>query len=156
MQEKIVIVTGANSGIGKETALALAKMGATVVMVCRSQERGAAALADIKRSSGSDNVHLMLCDLGSQASIRRFTDQFKAQYDRLDVLVNNAGLMNSSRQETEDGIEMTFAVNHLALLGDMWPENTAQGFMHNMGCRVVAFCFFAVICADLEMRRVAH
>ncbi|MGB1253656.1 MAG: SDR family oxidoreductase [Candidatus Promineifilaceae bacterium] len=113
MYEKIVIVTGANSGIGKETALSLAKQGATVVMVCRNQARGSAALNEIKQASGSENVHLMLCDMGSFASIRAFATQFKAQYDRLDVLVNNAGLMNSSRQETVDGIETTFAVNHL-------------------------------------------
>ena len=110
---KIVVVTGANSGIGKETALELAKQGATIVMVCRNQARGAAAMAEIKRESGNANIHLMLCDLASQQSIRNFASQFKAQYDRLDVLVNNAGIMNSTRQETADGIEMTFAVNHL-------------------------------------------
>ena len=113
MQDKVIIVTGANSGIGKIAARELAKMGATVVMVCRSQERGAAALADIKRASGSSEVHLMLCDMASQDSIRNFAAKFKSEYDRLDVLLNNAGAIFTDRKESSDGIELTFAVNHI-------------------------------------------
>lgn len=111
---KVIAVTGANSGIGKVTARGLAGMGATVVMVCRSQERGEAALADIKASTGSPDVHLMLCDLSSQADIRRFADEFKAGFDRLDVLVNNAGGFYMSRRESVDGLELTFAINYMA------------------------------------------
>ncbi len=113
MQDKIVIVTGANSGIGKVAATELAKMGASVVMVCRSQERGAAAMAEVKRDSGSSDVTLMLCDMSSFDSIRAFTAKFKAEYDRLDVLLNNAGAIFTNRKESADGIELTFAVNHL-------------------------------------------
>lgn len=113
MKDKIVIVTGTNSGIGKIAARELAQKGATVVMVCRSQERGAAALQDVKQAIPSANVHLMLCDLSSQASIHEFTALFKAKFDRLDVLLNNAGAMFTSRKTSIDGIELTFALNHL-------------------------------------------
>lgn len=108
------MVTGANSGIGKATATQLARRGATVVMVCRSAERGEAAQADIRSESGSDAVDLLLADLSVQGDIRDLAATFRAQYDRLDVLINNAGLYLADRQLSADGIEMTFAVNHLA------------------------------------------
>jgi NAD(P)-dependent dehydrogenase (short-subunit alcohol dehydrogenase family) len=110
----VCMVTGANSGIGKATATHLARRGATVVMVCRSAERGEAAQADIRAESGSDAVDLLLADLSVQADIRDLAATFRAEYDRLDVLVNNAGLYLADRQLSADGIEMTFAVNHLA------------------------------------------
>jgi retinol dehydrogenase-14 len=114
MTDKICLVTGANSGIGKETALALAKMNARVVMVCRDRARGEAALQEIKQQSGNTSLELMLCDLSSQKSTRQFADDFKATHDRLDVLVNNAGVYLRKRTLTTDGIEATFAINHLA------------------------------------------
>lgn len=113
MAAKICMVTGANSGIGKVTARELARMGATVIMVCRSRAKGEAALAEIKRATGSNAVELMLADLGSQRSIRALAETFRQKYDRLHVLVNNAGAINFQRTLTEDGIEATFAVNHL-------------------------------------------
>jgi NAD(P)-dependent dehydrogenase (short-subunit alcohol dehydrogenase family) len=113
MTGKVCVVTGANAGIGKETSIGLAKLGATVVMVCRDGGRAEKALREIKQQSGSDRVELMICDLSSQKSIRRFVDEFKRQHDRLDVLVNNAGVFLRQRSLTEDGIESTFAINHL-------------------------------------------
>ncbi len=113
MENKICVVTGANSGIGKVTARELAASGAEVIAVARSQERGQAAVDEIKQATGKSDVHLMLCDLSSQRSIRDFTEAFKKQYGRLDVLVNNAGVFSSSRYETVDGLEQTFALNHL-------------------------------------------
>jgi NAD(P)-dependent dehydrogenase (short-subunit alcohol dehydrogenase family) len=113
MSGKVCLVTGANSGIGKVTALELARMGARVVMVCRDQARGEAALAEIKQATGNDHLELMLCDLSSQADIRRFADEFKAAHNRLDVLVNNAGVYLRKRQTTVDQLEATFAINHL-------------------------------------------
>ncbi len=110
---KTCIVTGANTGIGKETALGLAKLGATVVMVCRDRARGEQALRDIKQKSGNDRVELMICDFASQSSIRQFAEAFKQQHARLDVLVNNAGVVLRQRSVTEDGLESTFAINHL-------------------------------------------
>jgi len=112
MAGKVCVVTGANAGVGKETAIGLAKLGATVVMVCRDAGRAEKALREIKHKS-SDRVELMICDLASQKSIRRFADDFKQQHDRLNVLVNNAGVFLRQRSLTEDGIESTFAINHL-------------------------------------------
>jgi len=114
VHNRICIVTGANAGIGKATALGLAKMGATVVMVCRSRERGEVAMAEIKRKSGNRSVFLLLADLSSQASIRQLTASFKTQYLALHVLVNNAGVVPQKRTVTVDGLETQFAVNHLA------------------------------------------
>jgi retinol dehydrogenase 14 len=113
MSGKIVMVTGANAGIGKETALALAKLGARVVCVCRDRGRGEAAVAEIRQRSGNDQVELMLCDLSSQQSIRAFAEEYKRTHDRLHVLVNNAGVVIQNRQVTVDGLEATFALDHL-------------------------------------------
>jgi NAD(P)-dependent dehydrogenase (short-subunit alcohol dehydrogenase family) len=113
MVGKVCMVTGANSGIGKITALELAKQGATVVMVCRSRERGEAAQQEILTESGNDKVDLLLADLSSMASARSMVAAFKAKYDRLDVLVNNAGALFSEWKESADGLEMTFALNHM-------------------------------------------
>jgi retinol dehydrogenase 14 len=114
MDEKVCLITGATSGIGKATAMGLARMGASVVMVGRDRGRGEAALAEVKGKSANASVDLMLADLSSQEDIRRLADEFKEAYPRLDVLVNNAGVIRSRRIRTADGIEMTFAVNHLA------------------------------------------
>ncbi|HLL55205.1 MAG TPA: SDR family oxidoreductase [Myxococcaceae bacterium] len=113
MKGRVVLVTGANAGLGKETALALAKMGARVICVSRDRARGEAAVAEIKAQSGSADVELMLADLSSQKSIRAFAAEFKRTHDRLHVLVNNAGVINPERKVTEDGYEATFALNHL-------------------------------------------
>src|ERR671918_2162455 len=114
MGEKICLITGATSGIGKATAMGLANMGASVVMVGRDQGKGEAVMAEIKEKSNNASVDLMLADLSSQEEIRRLADEFKEAYPRLDVLINNAGLFRSTRITTADGLEMTFAVNHLA------------------------------------------
>lgn len=114
MHGKVCIVTGANSGIGKATALGLAQMGATVVMVCRDQVKGKKAQNEIKEKSGNDAVDLMLADLSSQESIRQLAENFQQHYQQLHVLINNAGVVNLSRRETVDGLEMTLAVNYLA------------------------------------------
>jgi len=121
MGEKVCLITGATSGIGKATAMGLASMGASVVMVGRDRGRGEAALAEIKTKSANASVDLMLADLSSQEEIRRLAHEFKDTYPRLDVLINNAGVIRSKRVTTADGIEMTFAVNHLApfLLTDL-------------------------------------
>jgi len=114
MQGKICMVTGANSGIGKATALALAQMGATVVMVCRDRARGEEARSEITTKSRNNAVDLLLADLSSQQSIRQLVEHFKQRYTQLHVLINNAGAAFPGRRETVDGLEMTFAVNYLA------------------------------------------
>ena len=113
MSGKLCIVTGANSGIGKETALGLAQKGARVVMVCRNAEKGRAALEEIRRESGSSQVDLLIADMSSQASVRALAEQIQRKYPRLDVLVNNAGGASLARTLSADGIEMTLAANHL-------------------------------------------
>jgi NAD(P)-dependent dehydrogenase (short-subunit alcohol dehydrogenase family) len=113
MKNKICVVTGSNSGIGKETALSLAKMSAHVVMVVRNQGRGEKARLEIVKQTGNNSIDLMICDLSSMNSIRRFAQEFKRKYDRLDVLVNNAGAMFNKREVTPEGFERTLAVNYL-------------------------------------------
>ena len=114
MLGKTVVITGANSGIGKATATQLAKMGATVVMACRDKERGDAALAEVRAASKNPAVRLMILDLASQASVREFVREFESRYRRLDVLVNNAGVVLNKREMTPDGIVTAFAVNYLS------------------------------------------
>lgn len=113
MTGKICIVTGANSGIGKETTLGLAQMGARVVMVCRNAQKGKAALEEIWRESGSSQVDLLIADVSSHASVRALAEQIQQKFHRLDVLVNNAGGAWPARTLSADGIEMTLATNHL-------------------------------------------
>lgn len=113
MKGKVCIVTGANSGIGLETAAGLASMGATVVMACRNPDTGQRALDEVRERTGSDALHLLQLDLTSQQSIREFANSFMQQFDRLDVLINNAAVVPVKRRETADGHEMQFGVNHL-------------------------------------------
>jgi retinol dehydrogenase-14 len=110
---KTILVTGASSGIGLETAVKLAAMGAGLVLVARNRARLDAAVEDVKRRAGSPVVTPLVCDLSSQTQIRRLADEYRASHHRLDVLVNNAGSVWPSREVTEDGVERTFAVNHL-------------------------------------------
>lgn len=107
------MITGANSGIGKETAIELAKMGANIVMVCRSRERGQKALNEIKEMANSEKIELYIADLADQRSIRTMVERFKKSHDKLHVLINNAGVMLSKRSTTPEGYESTFAINHL-------------------------------------------
>ena len=114
MQGKVCLLTGATSGIGKATALGLAQLGASVLLVGRNQEKGVAVLQEIEAETGNPNLTFLLADLSSQASIRQLVDEVKRRFLRLDILINNAGLLMFKRETTEDGLEMTFAVNHLA------------------------------------------
>ncbi|MGA9048287.1 MAG: SDR family oxidoreductase [Dehalococcoidia bacterium] len=114
MTAKNCLVTGANSGIGREIALGLAQSGASVIMVCRDADRGREALEDIRLKSGNKSLELFLADLSSQHQVRRVAAAVKFKYEELHVLVNNAGVVMDKRLLTEDGIEMTFAVNYLA------------------------------------------
>lgn len=114
MDGKICMVTGANRGIGKATAVGLAKLGANVVMVCRDPDRGNAARDAVIQASNNESINLMLVDLSSQSSIRHMAQEFLDKYPQLHVLVNNAGTYRTRRALTEDGIEIHFAVNYLA------------------------------------------
>ncbi len=111
MQNKTVLITGGTGGIGKQTALGLAKLGAQVIITGRSQASGETAVSELKQLSGNQRVDLLLADLSTQAGVRSLADQFKQKYERLDGLINNAGLAESQRRLTEDGVESDFAVN---------------------------------------------
>ena len=114
MAGKVCMITGANSGIGKATAAGLAKLGCTVVMVCRDKGRGEDALAEIKTKGENSTVDLMLADLSSMRSVRQLASEFRSRYDKLHVLVNNAGLFMIRRVATADGLETTFEVDFLS------------------------------------------
>lgn len=114
MSGKTCLVTGATSGIGEVAALELAREGARLVLVGRSREKAEATADRIRREAGNPAVEYLLADLSSRAEVRRLADEIKARHPRLDVLVNNAGAMFAPRRESVDGIEMTWALNHLA------------------------------------------
>lgn len=114
MKGKVCLVTGATSGIGREIALGLARMGATVVVAGRSRSKCENAVREISAATGSDSVSFMVADLSSQASVRQLADEFMDRHEKLHVLVNNAGVFMPKRVLTVDGLESTFAVNHLA------------------------------------------
>jgi NAD(P)-dependent dehydrogenase (short-subunit alcohol dehydrogenase family) len=113
MVEKVCIVTGASRGLGKAVAGALARQGATVIMACREKSGGESARADILTKSPNQNVEVMSLDLSDQVSIRKFVQNVKGKYDRLDVLIHAAAVYKAQRIVTQDGLETMFATNHL-------------------------------------------
>lgn len=113
IEGRIVIITGANSGIGKETAIDLAKRGGKIYIACRDEKRGEDALKEIKEKSESDNVHFLKLDLASMESIREFSRKFHELETNLHILINNAGVMACPKELTKDGFEMHFGTNHL-------------------------------------------
>jgi len=114
MKGRVCLITGANSGIGKATALELAGMGATLVIVARDKQKGENAMSEIRSDTGNNSIELLLADLSSLQSVRELAQQFQAKYSKLHVLINNAGLFNQRRHVTPDGYEATFAINYLA------------------------------------------
>jgi NAD(P)-dependent dehydrogenase (short-subunit alcohol dehydrogenase family) len=114
MNGKVCLVTGATSGIGAETAKQLARLGATIIVHGHNAEKSAATVTRIRQETGNASVEFMLADLSSQQDVRQLAQQFKSKYSRLDVLINNAGIVMVRRKESVDGIEMTCTVNHLA------------------------------------------
>ncbi len=114
MADKIGLITGATNGIGKAAALALARQRMTLVIVGRHPARTQAVLDEIHAVSGHNRSQMIVADLSVMAEVRRAAAEFQARFDRLDVLMNNVGAVFSSRQETADGYEMTFALNHLS------------------------------------------
>jgi NAD(P)-dependent dehydrogenase (short-subunit alcohol dehydrogenase family) len=113
MKGKTCLITGANSGIGRSLCLALASYGARTIMICRSRMRGQRALDEIKEKSGNPDIDLLIMDLSSQKSIRSGVNEFKNKYDKLDVLINNAGVLLFKKIMTEDDLEATLATNYL-------------------------------------------
>jgi NAD(P)-dependent dehydrogenase (short-subunit alcohol dehydrogenase family) len=114
MAGKTCVITGANTGIGRATAEELARQGATVVMICRSRERGEAARAEIAKATGNQSVELVLADLAEMKDVRRAADEIKAKHAKIHVLINNAAVFLPRREVTSDGLEKTFATNYLS------------------------------------------
>lgn len=114
MKGKRVLITGATNGIGKQAALDLLTMGAEVVIVGRDEAKTRRVSAELQAQSGSDKIDTLVADLSSMAEIRRIAEEFRAKYDRLDVLLNNAAAVFSQYQRSVDGYEKTFALNHLS------------------------------------------
>ncbi|MEL6308172.1 MAG: oxidoreductase [Chloroflexota bacterium] len=134
---KVVVITGANGGLGFETARIMADKGATIIMAVRTISKGEKAKADILAETSNANLEVMKLDVGDLSSVREFADAFKAKYDRLDILCNNAGVMAIPRQETADGFEMQIGVNHFghfALTGLLLDVliNTPNSRIHNV------------------------
>ncbi len=148
---RVAVVTGANSGIGYETAKALAEKGATVVMACRNLEKADAAADNIGREMADAKLEILRLDLADLASVSEFATQFQARHDRLDMLINNAGVMIPSFTETIDGIELQFGANHLGhfaltghLLGTILSTTSARivnvsSGAHRMGSGTIDF-----------------
>ena len=113
---KTCLITGANTGIGKETAKQLAALGTHIIMVCRNQGKGKKARDEIILTTKNDNIELLICDLSSLKEVKRFSEEFVKNYSSLHVLINNAGVFHMKRTITSDGYESTFAVNYLAHL----------------------------------------
>lgn len=114
MADKVCLLTGASSGIGRATALNLADRGVRLLLACRDRERGEAVVAEVRRRTGADRAELLIADLASQGQVRHLAAVVGACSDRLDIVINNAGLVTSRRELTADGLEKTLAVNHLA------------------------------------------
>lgn len=114
MKGKTVLITGSTDGIGMQTALGLARLGANVLIHGRNREKGKAVLKEIAKVSGNSDLELFIVDLSSQKEVRRLAADVQKNHNRLDVLINNAGIFEKERRLTEDGIEDTFAVNYLA------------------------------------------
>lgn len=135
MDKKVCMITGANSGIGKAAVIQIARQGYRVIIACRSQERGEAALQEIKGKSASDSIELMIVDLSLQASIIQLAQSFRQKYDTLDVLIHNAAIFNITQKQaqyTSEGVESIWATNHLGpvLLTDLLLDplkNSDQG-----------------------------
>ncbi|WP_340103998.1 SDR family oxidoreductase [Rhodohalobacter sp. 8-1] len=112
---KTAIVTGANSGIGKQTSKSLAENGYRVVMICRNREKADSARREIIAETGNDQIDILICDLSLMHQIEKTADTVRESYSQIDRLVNNAGILpDGQRKETEEGLELTFAVNHMA------------------------------------------
>ena len=114
MKNKIVLITGATSGIGKETARGLAELGATIVFTTRDNLKGEKTKKKLIAATNNENIHMLKCDLASFESIKNCCKEFKSKYDKLHVLINNAGVWDFKRRESKDGIENIFATNYLA------------------------------------------
>lgn len=139
MNDKRILITGATNGIGKTAALDLAKMGAEVIIVGRNEQKTRRVLDELKTASGSDRLDMLIADLSSIEQIRRAAAEFRGRYERLDVLLNNAGAIFPKYRESADGLEMTFALNHISyfLLTHLLLDNLKQTAQRQGEARII-------------------
>jgi NAD(P)-dependent dehydrogenase (short-subunit alcohol dehydrogenase family) len=145
---RTVIVTGANTGIGFETALALYKAGAHVVIACRDKDKAVKALEEMKKQNGDGLLETGKLDLSSLAAIKNFAEDFKQKHDRLDLLINNAGVMRSPEAKTAEGYELQFGTNflgHFALTGHLYPLIKATA-----GSRIITVSSLAYLRGNID------
>jgi NAD(P)-dependent dehydrogenase (short-subunit alcohol dehydrogenase family) len=161
MNKKVCLITGANSGIGKAAAIQIARKGYHVIIACRSQSRGEAALKEIRDTSNSSSVELMIVDMSLQASIRNMANLFLEKYDTLDVLIHNAAVFDISEKKptfTEEGIESIWATNHVGpmLLTELLIEplkSSNQGRIITIASKgLITFPFLKINLVDPEFR----
>lgn len=148
-QRKIALITGANSGIGLATSIELAKMNIEVIMLCRNEKKGLESKEIVKIKSQSDHVHLKICDLGNLNSVRSIVKEIKSEFHKLDILINNAGVVSPKRLETTDGFEYHLGINHLGhfLLTNLLLENllnSEQGRIINVSSGAYKWAEFYV------------
>lgn len=153
LEGKVFLVTGATEGIGKAAAHQFARRGAVLVLVGRSREKGERVVQEIRSASGNEHVELLLGDMSRIADVRAVADQFRASHDRLDVLVNNAGALFSEYQTSEDGIEMTFALNHMAYF--VLTTALLDLLRSTPGSRVVSTSSFAHRSGKIDLATIA-
>ena len=134
MENKVILITGSTDGIGKQIAIDLAELGATVLIHGRNRARCENTLTEIKKKTGNRNLDFFVADLASLGWIRNLAEEIKSKHDQLDVLINNAGVIENRRKLTEDGYEMTFAVNHLSYFLFRYFQ-IAEGFLKYVQCR---------------------
>jgi NAD(P)-dependent dehydrogenase (short-subunit alcohol dehydrogenase family) len=139
MNGRICLITGATNGIGKATATELARRGATVLLTTRSPELGEATKQEIMSRTGNERIDVFHCELGSFVSIMKCCEDVKRRYDKLHVLINNAGILETKRRLSRDGVEMTFAVNHLApfLMTNLLLDPLKRGAEPHTAARII-------------------
>jgi retinol dehydrogenase-12 len=153
VQGKVFLVTGATEGIGKAAASEFAKRGAEVVLVARNKEKGERVVAEMKKATGNNDISLLVADMSSIADIKRVAAEFRASHTRLDVLVNNAGALFDKYQLSRDGLEMTFALNHMGYFGLTF--SLLDLLKSTKGARVVSTSSLGHKIGKFELGRVA-
>ena len=153
LQGKVFLVTGATEGIGKAAAREFAKRGAEVVLVARNKEKGGRVVTELKKATGNNDISLLVADMSSIADIKRVAAEFRASHMKLDVLVNNAGALFSDYRLSKDGLEMTFALNHMGYFGLTF--SLLDLLKSTKGARVVSTSSLGHKIGKFELGRVA-
>jgi retinol dehydrogenase-12 len=153
LQGKVFLVTGATEGTGKAAALEFAKRGAELVLVARNKEKGERVVAELREATGNNEISLIVADMSSIADVKRAAAEFRASHTKLDVLVNNAGALFKEYQLSKDGLEMTFALNHMGYFGLTF--SLLDLLKSTKGARVVSTSSLGHKMGKFELGRIA-